>query len=113
MNTPPLYLVLGAVTDAAGRPVVGARLTLVRGPEPLPALTVRTDAEGAFALAVLGPGAYELECRSAGRPSVRQTFTLVTPSARVRVQLPEPAAQPGGPSWKPMPKTFRLVRLSQ
>ncbi|HEX8557460.1 MAG TPA: Pvc16 family protein [Pyrinomonadaceae bacterium] len=71
------FAVGGRVTDAAGRPVAGASLTLVP-----PGVVARTDAEGRFVFSGVRAGRPRLRVRPAAGP--RQSF---------RIEIPAP---PGG-----------------
>ena len=52
----------GSVLDAAGRPVAGARVYLVKAPGAVPDVAAVTGADGRFALGAARPGAYEVAC---------------------------------------------------
>ena len=60
----PAATLSGRVVDAAGRPVGGATVYVVRAPGPTPDIAALTDRDGRFVLAAPQPGRYEIGCRS-------------------------------------------------
>ena len=54
----------GRVVDAAGRPVPGARVTIVDSPSPMPEMAILADGEGRFSL-FLPPGRFVLRADGA------------------------------------------------
>jgi hypothetical protein len=73
---PPEGRIQGIVSDAAGNPLAGARVTLVELN-----VSVTTDADGAYAFEGLELGAYTVRAEQTGFLAAEQTVTLETGAA--------------------------------
>jgi hypothetical protein len=81
-------LVSGVVTDAAGKPVAGARVYFTSGPGSFPDVAGLTDARGAFTLTASGAGNYQLECAAEGYATANVSVAVASgQDARVTVSL--------------------------
>jgi hypothetical protein len=58
----PTRTISGTVLDAAGRPVAGARVYLVKAPGAVPDMAALTGADGRYTLGAPRPGVYEIAC---------------------------------------------------
>lgn len=73
----PSGSIFGSVLGADGRPVVGATVTVARGPLQLPGVAEPTDARGAFELGALAPGSYDVIAQAKGlAPAVVSDVTI-------------------------------------
>ncbi len=82
-------VIKGAVRDAAGKPVAGARVFFTDGPAPLPDIAALTDAEGHFALSAPVPGTYQLECHSEGSVPAKASVTVpAAGESQIVIELP-------------------------
>ena len=79
----------GTVLDAAGRPVIAARVFYLAGPDPLPEVAALTDADGRFALAAARAGRYRLGGASdaAGAGEAEVDVEVGSGDARVVIRL--------------------------
>ncbi|MCC2547663.1 TonB-dependent receptor [Hymenobacter sp. BT175] len=74
----------GRVTTAAGRPVAGANVVLLGGPQPV---QTATDSLGHYSLPGVAPGRYRLEVRSLGFQSYLEPELAVESSKAVYRQV--------------------------
>jgi hypothetical protein len=80
-------VVRGAITDSAGAPVPGARVTLT-SLETGAHLTATSDERGEFAIAAVPPGEYRLEAESPGFKKHARTLTMeVDREVRLEIAL--------------------------
>lgn len=84
----PTGLVRGTVKDAAGQPVITAKILVTWGESKVPAYP---DAEGRFEF-LLPPGEHSLEVTDIGRPSVTQQVTVKPDGAEELVVMLEAAS---------------------
>jgi hypothetical protein len=77
-------LVGGVVRDAAGEPMVLARVSLTAGPAPLPDIAALTDAAGRFTITVPRPGRYQISAFTDGGSAVA---TVDVPAGGTQVDL--------------------------
>lgn len=81
-------LIQGRVSDAAGRPVAEARISIVESPVAMPDMALLTDAAGRFALGAPVAGRYVIgiDADAAGR--ARQAITIDDDGAVLDIRLP-------------------------
>jgi len=70
-------VIAGAVVDAEGNPLEGARVYFVEGPIPLPDIATLTDGKGRFALSAPVSGTYQLGVAAEGPAGFFQETTTV------------------------------------
>ena len=77
----------GTVLDAAGKPVAGARVYLVKAPGAVPDTATLTGADGRFVLGAALPGAYEVACSTDDLGSASARVVVDVGGATVELQL--------------------------
>ncbi len=70
--------VVGVVRDAAGKPIVGARIGLVSGPGPMIEMTVLTNERGEYSWPNLAPGPWTLSAHADGYKGQEKAVTVPT-----------------------------------
>ena len=83
----PARTLSGTVLDAAGKPVAGARVYLVKAPGAVPDTAALTGADGRFVLGAALPGAYEVACTSDDLGSASARVVVGAGGATVELQL--------------------------
>lgn len=78
----------GVVTDAADRPVAGARVALAAGPVALPDIAALTGDDGSFSFGLPQPGRYEVVAYGDTGHVVRTVDVSVGQATSVRLALP-------------------------
>jgi hypothetical protein len=81
-------LIQGRVSDAAGRPLAGARISIVDSPVAMPDIALLTDAAGRFVLGAPAAGRYliGIDADDAGR--ARQAITIGDDGCVLDIRLP-------------------------
>ena len=77
----------GTVLDAAGKPVAGARVYLVKAPGAVPDTAALTGADGRFVLGAALPGAYEVACSTDGLGAASAQVRVGAQGATVELRL--------------------------
>ena len=77
----------GTVLDAAGKPVAGARVYLVKAPGAVPDTAALTGADGRFVLGAARSGAYEVACSTDDLGSASVAVAVGAGGATVELRL--------------------------
>lgn len=77
----------GTVLDAAGTPVAGARVYLVKAPGAVPDTAALTGADGRFVLGAAQPGDYEVACSTDDLGSASARAVVGARGATVELRL--------------------------
>ena len=77
----------GTVLDAAGTPVAGARVYLVKAPGAVPDTAAQTGADGRFVLGAARSGAYEVACSTDDLGSASAAVEVGAGGATVELRL--------------------------
>ena len=80
-------VIAGAVVDAEGNPLEGARVYFVEGPIPLPDIAALTDGKGRFALSAPVSGTYQLGVATEVPAGFVQKTTMVEVGEEQRIDL--------------------------
>ena len=83
----PARTLSGTVLDAAGKPVAGARVYLVKAPGAVPDTAALTGADGRFVLGAALPGTYEVACSTDDLGSASARVVIDAGGATVELQL--------------------------
>lgn len=85
--TDTAHTLSGTVLDAAGKPVVRARVYLVRAPGAVPDVALLTGVDGRFTLGAVRPGVYEVACSTDTLGSASATVDVGVGGAVVELRL--------------------------
>jgi hypothetical protein len=91
----PTGTIAGVITDPAGAPVAGARLSIVNRDSGL-TRNLTTSAEGDYSAAALPPGVYQVTAEAAGFGLLERTATVeagTTTTANLSLQIGDVTAQ--------------------
>ena len=80
--------IVGRVADAAGVPLVGAKVAIAEGDQPFPDIAAVTDAEGRFCLSGLLPGSYQVEAHIQWRHGVAPVTVIAGEQAAAEIEVP-------------------------
>jgi len=80
----------GAVVDASGKPVRGARVYIAMAPGPVPDVAALTDRDGRFSLGAGRPGVYEIACSTDSLGGASATVEVGERGATVELRLAKP-----------------------